>query len=134
MDADKLKAAIAKLTGSTVAAKLRQVMPEIDEKVEQGVQHEDIVAALREGGIEVNIETFRKNLYRYRAKLRAAGGNARRANQPSRRTAICRPGGLRARRPSHRRKPTRFPRRRRSRRASRMRWTSANATSSAKPT
>ncbi len=74
VNADKLKTAISKLTGSTAAAKLRQVMPEIDEKIEQGVRHEEIVAALHEGGIEVNLEIFRKNLYRYRAKLRTAAG------------------------------------------------------------
>ncbi|WP_050453546.1 hypothetical protein [Candidatus Burkholderia verschuerenii] len=73
MEKDKLKEAIAGLTGSTAAAKLRQVMPEIDRKVQDGVRHEEIVAALAEAGIEVKLETLRKNLYRYRAKNRAVG-------------------------------------------------------------
>jgi hypothetical protein len=70
VNADRLKAAIAKLEGSTAAAKLRQVMPEIDRKVHDGVRHEDIVATLNAEGIDVSLETFRKNLYRYRAKIR----------------------------------------------------------------
>jgi hypothetical protein len=74
VDVDKLKATIGRLTGSTAAARLRQVMPEIDQKVTEGVRHEQILAALREEGIDVSLETFRKNLYRYRAKLRAAAG------------------------------------------------------------
>lgn len=74
MDTDKIRNSIAKLSGHTAAAKLRQVMPEIDAKVQDGVRHEEIVAALKSAGIDVNLETFRKNLYRYRAKIRKAGG------------------------------------------------------------
>ncbi|KMY85740.1 hypothetical protein BUMB_03033c [Candidatus Paraburkholderia calva] len=37
------------------------------------MRHEEIVQALSEAGIEVKLETLRKNLYRYRAKERAAG-------------------------------------------------------------
>lgn len=80
METDKLKEAIAGLSGSTAAAKLRQVMPEIDRKVQDGVRHEEILAALHAAGIDVNLETFRKNLYRYRAKLRASGGTSARSN------------------------------------------------------
>lgn len=73
MDIDRIKKAIAELSGSRVSAKLRQVMPDIEQKVQDGVPHEEIVAALQEAGIDVSLETFRKNLYRYRAKLRQAG-------------------------------------------------------------
>ncbi|CAM2164585.1 conserved hypothetical protein [Burkholderia latens] len=48
-------------------------MPEIDRKVRDGVRHEEIVETLQKAGIAVNLESFRKNLYRYRASLRKAG-------------------------------------------------------------
>ncbi|RBG50927.1 hypothetical protein BRM42_22065 [Xanthomonas oryzae pv. oryzae] len=72
VDVNKLKQSITELTGGTKAAKLRRVMPEIEEKLDQGVRHEEIVAALHAGGLEVTLETFRKTLYRYRAQ-RASG-------------------------------------------------------------
>jgi hypothetical protein len=77
VDADRLKAAISKLAGTTAAAKLRQVMPEIDRKVHDGVRHGEIIAALNAEGLDATLETFRKNLYRYRAKLRKAEGSFR---------------------------------------------------------
>jgi hypothetical protein len=83
VDTDRLRASISKLEGSTVAAKLRQVMPEIDRKVHDGVRHEDIVATLNAEGIDISLETFRKNLYRYRAKLRKADGKTRLAHLPN---------------------------------------------------
>ncbi|WP_017162192.1 hypothetical protein ACE15N_22975 (plasmid) [Xanthomonas campestris pv. passiflorae] len=72
VDVNKLKQSITELTGGTKAAKLRRVMPEIEEKLDQGVRHEEIVAALHAGGLDVTLETFRKTLYRYRAQR--AGG------------------------------------------------------------
>ncbi|CAZ15869.1 hypothetical protein XACN24_15835 (plasmid) [Xanthomonas albilineans] len=68
VDVDKLKQQITDLTGGTKAAKLRRVMPEIEEKLDQGVRHEEIVAALAAGGLDVTLETFRKTLYRHRAQ------------------------------------------------------------------
>ena len=72
MDVEKLKQTLASVNARTMAAKLRLVMPEIELKVQQGVSHEDIVAALKEGGLEVSLEAFRKTLYRARAKHRTA--------------------------------------------------------------
>ncbi|MCT8308714.1 hypothetical protein NYQ51_16960 [Xanthomonas translucens pv. translucens] len=72
VDVNKLKQSLTELTGGTKAAKLRRVMPEIEEKLDQGVRHEEIVAALAAGGLDVTLETFRKTLYRYRAQH--AGG------------------------------------------------------------
>lgn len=65
---DDLKARIDALSGSTVAAKLRAVMPDIDRKVRDGVRHEEIIEALEAAGVSVNLNTFRSNLYRYRRK------------------------------------------------------------------
>ncbi|MDD2859566.1 MAG: hypothetical protein PHT60_15490 [Acidiphilium sp.] len=65
---DDLKARIDSLSGSTVAAKLRAVMPDIDRKVRDGVRHEEIIEALEAAGLSVNLNTFRSYLYRYRRK------------------------------------------------------------------
>jgi hypothetical protein len=63
-----LKETIAALSASTTAGKLRQVMPEIDAKVREGVRHEEIRLALEAAGMTVSLETLRKNLYRYRRR------------------------------------------------------------------
>ncbi len=56
----------------TLAAKLRELMPEIDRQVRAGVQHDDIVETLNANGFDVNLNTFRSYLYRYRKKARAS--------------------------------------------------------------
>ena len=58
----------------TLAAKLRELMPEIDRQVRAGVQHDDIVETLNANGFDVNLNTFRSYLYRYRKKRRASEG------------------------------------------------------------
>lgn len=46
-------------------------MPDILAKIEEGVSHEEIVRALNEeGGLNLNFNTFRSYLYRYRAKIK----------------------------------------------------------------
>lgn len=68
-----LEARIEALTGRTAAARLRAVMPVIDRKVREGVRHEDIVEALQAAGLNVSLNTFRVNLYRYRKRSQAQG-------------------------------------------------------------
>jgi hypothetical protein len=70
---DDLEARIEALTGRTAAARLRAVMPAIDRKVREGVRHEDIVEALQAAGLNVSLNTFRVNLYRYRKRSQAQG-------------------------------------------------------------
>jgi len=70
--AEELKAIIEAIPGKTLAAKLRRVMPEIDRRVREGVMHEEIVKALNEHGFDLNLNTFRSYLYRYRRKLKDA--------------------------------------------------------------
>lgn len=70
---DDLEARIEALTGRTVAARLRAIMPAIDRKVREGVRHEDIVAALEAAGLRVSLNTFRSYLYRYRKRSLAQG-------------------------------------------------------------
>lgn len=68
---EDIKTAILGLPGRTLAAKLRQLMPDIDRRVREGVGHEEIVETLNRHGIEVKLETFRKYLYRYRKKAKS---------------------------------------------------------------
>ena len=70
-DDGDLREVIAGVQGRTLASKLRQLMPAIDQKVREGVGHEDLIQALNEQGFSLNLNTFRSNLYRWR---KAQGG------------------------------------------------------------
>ena len=61
-----LKASIKGLSGQKKFAKLRAIMPEIEQKLAEGVTHEDIVRALYNAGFDIALPTFRMYLYRYR--------------------------------------------------------------------
>ena len=74
MDQDALRKSISKLQPRSTAARLRELMPEIDRKARSGVQCADIVAALTEGGLKVSLKTLRQYLYRWRAAARKARG------------------------------------------------------------
>ena len=67
---DLLKLKVNSLTAKSTSAKLKSIMPEINQKVLEGVSHEDIVAALSEGGLVISLPTFRTNLYRYRREIK----------------------------------------------------------------
>ncbi|EJW5843903.1 hypothetical protein OCK05_004367 [Salmonella enterica subsp. enterica serovar Kentucky] len=69
-----LKGQIERMQPTTLAGKLRELMPEIDRQVRAGVQHDDIVETLNANGFDVNLNTFRSYLYRYRKKTRADEG------------------------------------------------------------
>lgn len=75
---EALKKLIEGIPGKTLAAKLRQIMPEIDGRVREGVQHQEIIEALNENGFDLNLNTFRSYLYRYRKKVR----ESRRVSEP----------------------------------------------------
>lgn len=89
---EDIKRAILGLPGKTLAAKLRQLMPEIDQRVRDGVGHDEIVETLKQHGIEVKLETFRKYLYRYRKRMRGkdAASAADRKSGASHRTTAAR--------------------------------------------
>lgn len=71
---EALKSLIQGIPGKTLAAKLRTIMPEIDRRVREGVQHQEIIDALNEQGFDINLNTFRSYLYRYRKKVSQEGG------------------------------------------------------------
>lgn len=80
-DDNDLREVIAAVQGRTLASKLRQLMPAIDQKVREGVGHEDLIAALNAQGFSLNLNTFRSNLYRWRKSQ--AGGDTAQAQAPA---------------------------------------------------
>lgn len=58
----------------TMAARLKPLMPWIEQLIREGVHHEDIVKEVNNGGLAISFETFRKYLYRYRKKNKETGG------------------------------------------------------------
>lgn len=71
-DLPALKDQIASFTGKTLASQLRVLMPDIDSRVREGVDHETIVEGLTKAGLTISLNTFRVYLYRYRLKARAS--------------------------------------------------------------
>jgi hypothetical protein len=71
-DLPALKDQIASFTGKTLASQLRVLMPDIDGRVREGVDHETIVEGLTKAGLPISLNTFRVYLYRYRSKARAS--------------------------------------------------------------
>ena len=63
---EELKSLILAMEGKTLAAKVRALMHVIDQRVREGVQHEEIQTMLAQHGIDIQLNTFRKYLYRYR--------------------------------------------------------------------
>lgn len=72
-ESEALKNLIRGIPGKTLAAKLRTIMPEIDKRVREGVQHQEIIDVLNEQGLDINLNTFRSYLYRYRKKAQKEG-------------------------------------------------------------
>lgn len=63
---ESVTAIVEQVASSKVTAKLFAAMPAIERKLSQGVGHKEIVDALREGGFDITLDTFRNVLYRYR--------------------------------------------------------------------
>jgi hypothetical protein len=72
IDPAALKDHIASFTGKSLASQLRVLMPDIDSRVREGVDHETIVEGLAKAGLPISLNTFRVYLYRYRSKARAS--------------------------------------------------------------
>ncbi|MDR5769654.1 conjugal transfer protein TraD [Caballeronia sp. LZ028] len=60
--------ALTALEPKTKAAKVREVMPLIEQRISAGVRIADILKALRECGIDFTEATLKSYLYRYRQK------------------------------------------------------------------
>lgn len=57
----------------TKAAKLRDVMPEIERKIAAGARIADIVEALNDNGLDLTLATLKSYLYRFRRTARQSG-------------------------------------------------------------
>lgn len=44
-------------------------MPFIDQRIRDGISHQEIIETLNENGLSINLNTFRTSLYRYRKSL-----------------------------------------------------------------
>jgi len=82
LNKEKLSEAFEKRGLRTAAAKVREVMPDIEHQIERGMSSKAIVAALNEAGLEVTQRNFEAILYRYRKKHGGQGVPA-----PARQTA-----------------------------------------------
>lgn len=60
--------AIRDITAKTLSARIRKLMPDIDQKIREGVSHADILETLETHDIKINLNTFRSYLYRFRKK------------------------------------------------------------------
>lgn len=60
--------ALTALEPKTKAAKVREVMPLIEQRISAGVRIVDVLKALRESGIDLTEATLKSYLYRYRQK------------------------------------------------------------------
>lgn len=59
---------IDQLQPVSIAARLRQRWPQIEQLLAKGVRHADIVAALQSEGLPLTLKTFRSYLYRQRRR------------------------------------------------------------------
>lgn len=60
--------ALTALEPKTKAAKVREVMPVIEQRIAAGVRIADVLKALKAGGIDLTEATLKSYLYRYRQK------------------------------------------------------------------
>lgn len=68
-DIEKLKSALEEIPIESNAAKLKKLMPTIHQRLLEGISQEVIIRTLSNNGLEINHNTFRTHLYRYRKKL-----------------------------------------------------------------
>lgn len=69
---DPLIDSLKRVPRRTKAARLRGLMPEIERLLSEGVLRGDIIAHLKDGGLDLTLETFKTYLFRYRRDQRSA--------------------------------------------------------------
>src|SRR5580698_2822763 len=62
--------AIEKLEAGTKAARLRSLMPEIEQRLAAGARISDLVRTLNENGLPISTATLKSYLYRFRKAAR----------------------------------------------------------------
>ncbi|QCU27874.1 conjugal transfer protein TraD [Burkholderia pseudomallei] len=73
MPRSDLTQALTAIEPKTKAAKVREVMPVIEQRIAAGVRIADILKALQGSGIELTEATLKSYLYRYRKQGKAVG-------------------------------------------------------------
>jgi hypothetical protein len=63
---DGVKDALLGLRAKSKTGRLRELLPIIEAKVEEGVRHEDIHAVLNQLGLSMSLEVYKTTLYRVR--------------------------------------------------------------------
>lgn len=72
MPKSDLKQTLTMMEPRTKAARLRELMPIIVERIASGVRISEILKTLNEGGMEITEGTLKNYLYRYRKKKKGA--------------------------------------------------------------
>lgn len=67
---ETIKNAISNISGKRAAAKINKLMPDIDQRIQEGISHKEILDTLEANGITINLHTFRSILARYRKSCR----------------------------------------------------------------
>lgn len=70
MRKNDLTQALTAIEPKSKAAKVREVMPVIEQRIAAGVRIADILKALKDSGLELTKATLKSYLYRYRKKQR----------------------------------------------------------------
>jgi hypothetical protein len=78
-----LHQALSGMAPKTKAARVRLVLPLIEQKIAEGVRIADMLAALHDAGIAISLATLKSYLYRYRKKQAAQAPSAGRAGLAS---------------------------------------------------
>lgn len=71
MPKSDLTQALTAIEPKTKAAKVREVMPVIEQRIAAGVRIADILKTLKDSGIDLTEATLKSYLYRYRRKHQA---------------------------------------------------------------
>lgn len=67
----ELRAAVEEIEAKTKAARLRSVLPEIEQRLSAGARIADVVDALNRSGLQISIATLKSYLYRFRKAQQA---------------------------------------------------------------
>ncbi|MGZ5198250.1 MAG: conjugal transfer protein TraD [Telluria sp.] len=68
VDNGTIKQALAEMQPRSKAAKVRQLLPLIEQKIDEGVSMRAILEVLNEGGMDLTENTLKSSLYRARKK------------------------------------------------------------------
>lgn len=81
MPRSDLTQALTAIEPKTKAAKVREVMPVIEQRIAAGVRIADILKTLKDSGIDLTEATLKSYLYRYRKKHQAKTKGQQSASQ-----------------------------------------------------